>query len=60
MRVDTVRIMDGNENLWHLSKSGVRSIERSEKSTMPKATEKLNDSEMDDLIAYLFSLRKES
>ncbi|HXV62859.1 MAG TPA: c-type cytochrome [Vicinamibacteria bacterium] len=56
----TLRIMDGNENLWHFSKSGVLSIERSEKSTMPSATETLNESEIDDLIAYLFSLRKES
>ena len=35
-------------------------IERIETSTMPSVTGTLSASEVDDLIAYLFSLRKES
>lgn len=56
----TLRIMDDQENLWHFSKSEIRSSERIETSTMPSATETLTLSEVDDLVAYLFSLRKES
>ena len=56
----TLRIMDGQENLWHFSKSEIRSSERIETSTMPSVGETLSPSEVDDLIAYLFSLRKES
>ncbi len=56
----TLRIMDENENLWHFSKGQIRSSERIETSTMPSASETLSASEVDDLVAYLFSLRKES
>lgn len=56
----TLRIMDADENLWHLSKRELRAIERIETSTMPSAKSILEASEVDDLIAYLFSLRKES
>ena len=56
----TLRIMDEDENLWHFSKSQIRSSERIETSTMPSASETLSASEVDDLVAYLFSLRKES
>jgi len=56
----TLRLMDENENLWHLSKKALRSVERDETSPMPAVTETLSSSEVDDLIAYLFSLRKES
>jgi putative heme-binding domain-containing protein len=56
----TVRIMDGRENLWHFSKQELRSVERIEASTMPSVTGTLTASEVDDLVAYLFSLRKES
>ena len=56
----TLRIMDKDENLWHFSKSQIRSSERIETSTMPSASETLSASEVDDLVAYLFSLRKES
>ncbi len=56
----TLRIMDKEENLWHFSKSQIRSSERIETSTMPSASETLTMSEVDDLVAYLFSLRKES
>jgi putative heme-binding domain-containing protein len=56
----TLRIMDAGENLWHFSKKEIRSLERIETSTMPSVTGSLTASEMDDLVAYLFSLRKES
>jgi hypothetical protein len=46
--------------LWHFSKKEIRSLERIETSTMPSVTGSLTASEMDDLVAYLFSLRKES
>ena len=54
----TVRIMDNDENLWSFMKSEVRSLEQIKTSTMP-AAEGLTASEMDDLVAYLFSLRRE-
>jgi len=56
----TLRVMDGDENLWHFSKGRIRSSERIETSSMPSVTGTLTASEVDDLIAYLFSLRKES
>ena len=55
----TVRIMDNDENLWSFMKSEVRSSERITTSTMP-AADNLTASEVDDLVAYLFSLRRES
>lgn len=55
----TVRIMDGRENLRHFSKREIRASERVETSTMPAANDTLTDTEVDDLVAYLFSLRKE-
>jgi putative heme-binding domain-containing protein len=56
----TLRIMDARENLWHFSKGELRSMERIETSSMPSVAETLTASEVDDLVAYLFSLRKES
>jgi len=56
----TLRIMDEGENLWHFAKKEIQSVERIETSTMPSVSETLSASEVDDLIAYLFSLRKES
>ena len=56
----TIRIIDKDENLWSFSKSEVRSYERIETSTMPSYEQMLTASEVDDLVAYLFSLRRES
>jgi putative heme-binding domain-containing protein len=56
----TFRIMDAGENLWHFSKKELRSVERIEASTMPSVEGTLTAKELDDLVAYLFSLRKES
>ena len=55
----TVRIMDADENLWNFSKNELRSHETIKNSTMP-AADNLSASELDDLIAYVFSLRRES
>lgn len=55
----TIRIMDEDENLWSFMKSEVRSFERVKTSTMP-AAEDLTAGDVDDLVAYLFSLRRES
>jgi len=56
----TLRIMDAEENLWHFSKQELRSLERIETSPMPSVAGTLMASEVDDLVAFLFSLRKES
>ena len=59
MNEDTfsVRIMDNDEQLWHFLKSQVRSVERVTDSTMPAAG--VSGPQLDDLIAYVFALRKE-
>ena len=55
----TLRLMDEEENLWSFSKGGVRSYERIETSIMPSVEGALTASEVDDMVAYLFSLRRE-
>ena len=56
----SVRIIDDDANLWSYPKNQIASFERVEESTMPSYTQTLSDSEVDDLVAYLFSLRKEN
>lgn len=56
----TLRIIDDDDNLWSFVKKDVRSYERIQDSTMPNYGSTLSASEIDDLVAYLFSLRKES
>ena len=56
----TFRIIDEDEQLWSFSKGQVRSYERIETSTMESVDQNLTADEVDDLVAYLFSLRKES
>ena len=56
----TLRIIDDNEDLWSFTKKDIRSYERVQDSTMPNYGQTLTASEVDDLVAYLFSLRKES
>ena len=56
----TLRVIDRDLNLWSFHKSDIRSFDRNEDSTMPNYAETLTASEVDDLVAYLFSLRKES
>lgn len=55
----TIRVLDNDENLWHFTKTDVRSVEPVKTSTMP-AVDGLTASQLDDLVAYLFSLRGES
>ena len=55
----SLRIMDDDSNLWSYPKSQIESYERLQESTMPSYAQTLTDSEVDDLVAYLFSLRKE-
>ncbi len=55
----TFRIIDNDDNLWSFVKKNIRSYERVQDSTMPTYGTTLSASEVDDLIAYLFSLRKE-
>lgn len=55
----SVRIMDVDENLWSFRKNQIESYERFQDSTMPSYEGELSDDELDDLVAYLFSLRRE-
>ncbi len=61
MNEDTfsLRLMDEDENLWSFSKGRVRSYERIETSIMPSVDGTLTASEVDDLVAYLFTLRRD-
>ena len=56
----SVRIIDADANLWSFQKDDLRSFERIENSTMPSYAETLTASEVDDIVAYLYSLRRES
>ena len=56
----TLRLIDADERLWSFAKRELRSYARSKASTMPGARETLAAGEVDDLVAYLFTLRKES
>ncbi len=53
------RLLDADSYLWSIVKRDLRDAERIESSTMPSYDGKLTASEIDDLIAYLFSLRTE-
>ncbi len=53
------RIIDAQENLRSFSKRGVRSYERIKDSTMSSYAQSLTAQDVDDLVAYLFSLRRE-
>ena len=55
----SLRIMDDDENLWSFHKDDLQSWERIEDSTMPSYAQSLSERELDDLVAYLFSLRRE-
>ena len=55
----SLRIMDQDDNLWSFPKNQITGYERIETSTMPSYDQRLTESELDDLVAYLFSLRRE-
>ena len=54
----SLRLLDTEGNLHSLSKDNVREIVYDEESWMPSYREVLNDSQVDDLVAYLSSLRR--
>ena len=53
----SIRLLDSSENLVSVDKQGLRQIQRQRVSAMPNYGEVLNAKELDDLIAYLHSLR---
>ena len=54
----SLRLMDEQESLRSFSKSQIRSFERDKSSTMPAYTS-LTATELDDLVIYLLTLRRE-
>ena len=56
----TMRLMDTDANLFSFAKNQIESYERVMKSTMPGYAQSLTETQVDDLVAYLFSLRKEN
>ena len=53
----TVQLIDMNENLHSVSKSGLKDYKVEKTSKMPSFKESLNTSELDQLVGYLSSLR---
>jgi putative heme-binding domain-containing protein len=53
----TVQLLDSSRGLQSLRKSDIKSFERDKTSSMPSYRGKLSDSELDDLLSYLWSLR---
>jgi cytochrome c oxidase cbb3-type subunit 3 len=55
----SIQIMDEDERLLSFRKENLKAIRKGEVSAMPSYQDTLSESELDDLIAYLASLRKE-
>jgi len=53
----SIRLLDSNENLVSIDKQGLHQIQRQRVSAMPSYGDNLNTNELDDLVAYLYSLR---
>ena len=53
----SLRIMDVNEELYSFSKDRLKEWNIDKSSTMPSYQGKFTDSELEDLVAFLFSLR---
>ena len=56
----SLRVLDSNDNLWSFLKRDLRESERIETSSMPSFRGTLTGGELDDLVAYLYGLRRES
>lgn len=54
----SVQLLDSNDRLVSLAKSDLESYEIVKKSSMPSYKGVLSDSEVDDIVAYLVSLRR--
>lgn len=55
-----LRVIDENADLWSFHKNDIESYEREQSSTMPGYARTMTENEIDHLVAYLFSLRKEN
>lgn len=53
----SIRLLDSNENLVSVDKQSLQEIQRQRVSAMPGYSETLSAKELDDLVAYLYSLR---
>ena len=55
----SVRILDGDDNMWSFLKRDLLMSQRIETSSMPAYAGTLNDGELEDLVAYLYGLTRE-
>ena len=53
----SIRLLDSNENLVSVDKQSLHEIQRQRVSSMPGYADTLSAGELDDLVAYLHSLR---
>ena len=53
----TIQLMDSGQNLVSLDKSALKSLTIIDESSMPSLKGKLDDAQIDDLVAYLTTLR---
>jgi cytochrome c oxidase cbb3-type subunit 3 len=54
----SLRILDGNDNMWSFLKQDLMASERIETSSMPSYAGRLTDSQLDNLVAYLYGLTR--
>jgi putative heme-binding domain-containing protein len=55
----TVQLLDFSKGLESLRKSDIKNFERDKASSMPSYRGKLSDAELDDLVSYLWSLKRQ-
>ena len=56
----SIRIIDADAQLWSYPRNTLSRIVRSEESTMPSYAAHFDEAQIDDLVAYLYSLRPET